>query len=110
MSIEVLSLHFVCLGAGVYCHVVHVDREPALGDFLPKDCVHHRLEGRQGVGEAEEHDHGFEQAFVGEEGCFPLVSILDLDVVVAPVVLDTGDTAGDFVTHHTCHLQYHTLD
>jgi hypothetical protein len=46
MSVEVLLFRFVCLGASVYCHVVHVDCEPSLCDFLQEDRVHHRLESR----------------------------------------------------------------
>jgi hypothetical protein len=49
-----------------------------------EDRVHHGLEGCQGVGEPEEHDGWFEQAFVGDKCCFPFVSFFDPDVVVAP--------------------------
>jgi hypothetical protein len=42
------------------------------------------LEGGWGVGEAEEHDSWFEEAFVSDECHLPLVLFLDVDVVVSP--------------------------
>ncbi|KDQ50641.1 hypothetical protein JAAARDRAFT_141615, partial [Jaapia argillacea MUCL 33604] len=36
------------------------------------------------VNQAEEHDHGFEQPLICFECRFPLVAILDTDIVVSP--------------------------
>ena len=44
-----------------------------------------------GVGEAEEHDSGFRKAFVGDEGSFPLVTIFDSDIVIAPSDVEFGE-------------------
>ena len=65
-------------------HVVHVYGEPPFSQFILEDGVHHGLKGRGGVGESKEHYIWFEQSLVGDEGCFPLVSIFDVDIVVPP--------------------------
>ena len=39
---------------------------------------------------------GFEQSFVGNKGCFPLVSISDTDVVVSPSDVKFGEDLGIF--------------
>jgi hypothetical protein len=41
------------------------------------------LEGCGGVGELKEHNLWFEQSLIGSESCLPLISFLDLDVVVS---------------------------
>jgi hypothetical protein len=48
------------------------------------------LEGGWGVGESEEHNGWFKQAFVGDEGCLPFVSFFDANVVVAPTDVEFG--------------------
>jgi hypothetical protein len=55
-----------------------------LSQFFDEDRVHHRLEGSWGVSKAKEHDSWFEEAFVGDEGCLPLVLFLDTNIVVSP--------------------------
>jgi hypothetical protein len=43
------------------------------------------LEGCQGIHEAKEHDHRFEQTLVHLKSGLPLVAITDSDVVVPPM-------------------------
>jgi len=64
--------------------IIHIDNEPSFSNHVPEGVVHESLEGGGRVGEAEEHDGGFEEAFMGDESGFPLMSVLDADVVVAP--------------------------
>jgi len=64
--------------------VVHIDNEPTFCDHISKGVVHKSLESGRGVGEAKEHDGWFEEAFMSDEGGFPLMSVFDADVVVAP--------------------------
>ena len=52
------------------------------------------LEGSGGVGETEEHDSRFKEAFVGDESGFPLVSILDMDIVVSLLYIKFGEDLG----------------
>jgi len=75
------------LGSGVGGEdeeVIHVDDEPSFCDHVPEGVIHESLESGRGVGEAEEHDSRFKETFMGDEGGFPLMSIFDADVVVAP--------------------------
>ena len=74
--------------------VVHIDDEPAFCDHIPEGVVHESLESGGGVGEAEEHDGRFEEAFVGNEGSLPLMSIFDVYVVVAPSNVKLSENLG----------------
>ena len=49
---------------GVYEDAVPVDYHIALVNEVLENVVHHCLEGGQTVGEAEEHDKGFEEAWI----------------------------------------------
>ncbi len=71
--------------------VVHVDGHPTLSDFSTEDHVHHHLEGSGGVGQPEEHDHWFEEAFWCEERRFPFISLFDADIVVSPAYVEFGE-------------------
>src|SRR5712675_1706828 len=65
--------------------------------FLLKDGVHHHLKGGWGVGQSKEHDRWFEQPFVSDEGCFPLVSLSDTNIIVSPSYVELskqGSSAG----------------
>ena len=76
--------------------VIHVDDEPSLNDHILEWVVHEPLEGSGGVTEAEEHDCWFKQFFVGDEDRFPLVSILNMNVVVPPSDVKFGKDLGIF--------------
>src|SRR5712671_3674913 len=65
-------------------HIVHVDDEPSFVNFVLEDGVHHHLKGGWGICQPEEHDRWFKQSFIGDKGCFPLVSPSNADVVVSP--------------------------
>jgi len=84
MPFAMLGVRFVRAWFGVDGNVVHIDREPTLGNFPMEYCVHHHLESSWRVGEAEEHNCWFKESLWGEEGSFPLVSIFDVNIVVSP--------------------------
>ena len=67
---------------GVDEEIIHVDNEPSFGNHVVEGVVHETLEGGGGVGEPEEHHSRFEEAFVGDEGRLPLVTVLDSYVVM----------------------------
>ncbi|KAG5335719.1 hypothetical protein C0989_000561 [Termitomyces sp. Mn162] len=69
---------------GVDEDVVKVYAHYALHDEVPENVVHHSLEGGGAVGESKEHNKQLEQSSVGLESDLPLVSILDMHIVVAP--------------------------
>jgi len=52
------------------------------------------LEDGRAVGHTKEHYQGFEQASIGLEGCLPLVSGLNMDVVETPTDIQLGEVSG----------------
>ena len=59
-----------------------------------EDVVHHHLEGSQAVGEAKEHNQGFEKASIRLEGSFPLVSLFDPYIVISPSYVQLCEVLG----------------
>ena len=55
---------------------------------------HHRLEGSRAVGEAKEHNQGFEKAPIRPEGSFPLVSLFDPHIVISPSYVQLCEVLG----------------
>ena len=74
--------------------VIHVDDKPSFSNHVMKGVVHEPLEGCGGVGESEEHDSGFEQPLMSDEGCFPLVFIFDSYIIVSPADIKLGKDFG----------------
>ena len=72
-------------------HIVHIDVEPSLCNFLLEDVIHHCLKGSWGVGQAKEHDCWFKESFTGLEGGFVLVAFFDTNIVVSPVDVELGE-------------------
>ena len=64
--------------------VIHIDDHNCIICEFIED-VHHYLECCQTIHETEKHDQGFKQASVCPKGCLPLVSFLDLYIVVSPM-------------------------
>ncbi|KAF9795956.1 hypothetical protein IEO21_11043 [Rhodonia placenta] len=66
-----------------------------------EDVIHHRLEGRGGIGEAEEHHQGFVQSSVSYKGRLPFVTGFDPDVVVSPSNIELRKECGTAeLIHH----------
>ena len=49
-----------------------------------------------GIGHAKEHDSGFVESSVDNEGSLSLVAFLDLDVVISPSYVKLGEDLGVF--------------
>ena len=75
----------------MYPQIVHIDLEPLFSDHVSKDMIHERLKGRRGITETKEHYGGFEETERGDECCFPLVFLLDANVVIAPSNIKFGE-------------------
>ena len=71
--------------------VIHIDFEPSFSDHVSKDMIHEHLKSRRSVAEAKEHYGGFKEAERGDEHRFPLVFLLDADVVIAPSNIKLGE-------------------
>ncbi|KAG5351251.1 hypothetical protein C0989_007227 [Termitomyces sp. Mn162] len=63
--------------------VVEVYAHYTFGDEVPEDIIHHCLESGWAFDESEEHNKGFKQFPVGLESGLPLVSLMDVHVVIA---------------------------
>ncbi|KAG6868036.1 hypothetical protein C0993_008122 [Termitomyces sp. T159_Od127] len=76
---------------GVDEDVVKVYTHYTLYDEVLEDVVHHCLEGGQAIGESKEHDKQFKQPLVGLEGSLPLISFLNVHIVVTPPNIKFGE-------------------
>ena len=76
--------------------VVHANDEPSFCNHIPEGIGHESLKGGWGVGHAEEHDGWFIKSLVGDEGGFPLVAFLYLDIVISPSYVKLGEDLGVF--------------
>ncbi|EJF55305.1 hypothetical protein DICSQDRAFT_74684 [Dichomitus squalens LYAD-421 SS1] len=64
-------------------NVVHIDDNPSFVNHVLEKIVHHGLKGGGQVTKPKEHYCGFEESLLALEGCLPLVSVPDPNVVVA---------------------------
>ena len=71
--------------------VIHVDNEPSFCDHIAKGVIHELLKGGRGIGETEEHYSWFEESFMSDKSSFPLMPVLDLDVVISPLDIKFGE-------------------
>ena len=71
--------------------VIHVDDEPFLCNHIVKGIIHESLEGGRGIDETKEHHGWFKESFMSDESGFPLMSILDSDIVVSPLDVKFGE-------------------
>jgi len=76
--------------------VLHVDNKPFFGNHVSEGIIHESLKGGGGVGKSKEHDCGFKEAFVDDESCFPLVAVLDMNIVVSSMNIKFGENLGIF--------------
>jgi hypothetical protein len=90
MALYVLFFGFVCSMLGVDGHVIHVYRQPFLGDVVCEYGIHHSLECCWGVGESKKHYGWFEEAFISDKHRFPFVSFSDPNIVVALAYVEFG--------------------
>ena len=96
-SLEHPSSAFVMEGyiiLGVNSHVVHVDLKPLLCKHIRKDMVHESLEGGGSIAESKEHDGGFKESHGGNESSFPLIFLLDANVIISPMNVELGEQGG----------------
>src|SRR5258708_32774351 len=75
----------VCKRGGVNEYVIHITDGFIAVDEGVEDVVHHGLEGGGGVAQSEEHDKWLKESSVHGEGCLPLISFFEVDIVEAPV-------------------------
>ncbi|KAG7439713.1 uncharacterized protein BT62DRAFT_912693 [Guyanagaster necrorhizus] len=75
-------------------NVIEINHNLSSDDEILKDVVYHplsnTLKGHRQINEPEKHYHWFKQSPVGLESCFPLISFLDLDIIVSPPHVEFG--------------------
>ena len=64
--------------------IIHIDNKPSFCNHIMERVVHELLKGGGRVGKAKEHYSCLKKSFVDNEGGFPLVSILDMNIVIFP--------------------------
>ena len=79
---------------------MYIDDEPSFSNHVPEEVVHESLERCWGITKAKEHDCWFEESFVRDEGCLPLVTIFDADIVVPPSNVEFREVASVFQLVH----------
>ena len=52
--------------------VIHKDNKPSFSNHVSGWIIHKALKGGWRIGETKEHDSGFKETFVGNEGSFAL--------------------------------------
>ncbi|KAG6884182.1 hypothetical protein C0993_000584, partial [Termitomyces sp. T159_Od127] len=85
-DLAVLLKHF-----GVDEDVVKVYAHYTLHNEVPEDVIHHCLESGWTVGESKEYDKQFKQPPLGPEGSLPLISFLNVHIVVTPPDIQFGE-------------------
>jgi len=75
----------------VHHEVVHIDDEPSFREVICKDMVHEHLKGRWRIALAKEHHRRFIKPIKSSESDLPLVSLLDLNIVVPPLDIRFGE-------------------
>ena len=53
--------------------------------------IHECLEGQWGVAEAKKHDSRFIEAKRGDKCCFPLIFLLNANVIITPSHIELGE-------------------
>ena len=79
-----------------YKDVVHVDNEPSFCDHVSKGQVYEGLEGWWQVALDKRHDQGFIETIGCDECGLPLISLLDVDVVIPPSNIHLGEIFRSF--------------
>ena len=80
--------------------VIHIDNQPSFSDHVSERVIHESLECGGGVAKTKEHNGQFKESFVGDKGCFPLVTIFDTDVVISLVNIEFGEVVSVFQLVH----------
>ena len=76
---------------GIDEEIIHIDNKSPFCDHIAERVVHEPLKGGRRGDKAKEHYGWFKKFFVGDEGGFPLVSILDMDIVISLVNVKFGE-------------------
>ena len=79
---------------GVDTDVIHINFQPFFSYHVGEDVVHKGLECRWCIAKPKEHHYWFEKSQGCDEGGFPLVFLLNADVVIAPSDVELREESG----------------
>ena len=82
---QAYNVAVLLLGLGEDENVIKVYAYHSFSNEVPEDVIHHGLECSWAIGEAKEHDQWFKQPLICLECCLPLISFLNVHIVIAPV-------------------------
>ena len=71
--------------------IIHVNDEPSFCNHVAKGIIHEVLEDGRGISKTEEHHSWFEKSLMDNKDGFPLMSVLDLDIIVSPLDIKFGE-------------------
>ena len=71
--------------------IIHVDLKPFLSDHVGEDMVHEGLECQRSIAETKKHDCGFIEAKGSNECSFPLIFVVNVNVVISPSDIKLGE-------------------
>ena len=71
--------------------IIHVNDKPSFCNHVMKGIIHEVLEGGRGISETKEHYGWFEESLMGDKGSFPLMFILDSDIIISPLDIKFGE-------------------
>jgi len=80
--------------------VIQIDHHNAFCYEVSEDVIHHGLEGGQTISHSKEHYQEFKQASIGSEGCLPLISRLNADIVETPLDIQLGEVSSSVELGH----------
>ena len=79
---------------GVKSKVIHVDFEPAFGNHVSENMVHEGLKSPGGIANSKEHDGWFKQSERSDECSFPLIFLINMEIVVTPANVEFSEVSG----------------
>jgi hypothetical protein len=53
--------------------------------------IHYSLKGGRTIGETKVHHEWLKEASIFVEGFFPLIALLDMDIIISPVHVELGE-------------------
>ena len=81
---------------GVDTDVIHINFQPFFCYHVGKDMVYEGLECGWCIAKSKEHYCWFEESEGSDKGSFPLVFLMDMDVVVVPLDIKFHEEGGIF--------------
>ena len=83
---------------GVDADIVHINLQPFFHYHIGEDVVHKGLECRWCIAKPEEHHCWFKKSQGDDKGSFPLVFFMNVDVVIAHLMLNFVKKVASFMS------------